>query len=71
MTACDGEPDDPEGDTDPVELSLARALELAAGAGEYAVVATLARELAERRRAREAPGVASLESARARKGAAK
>jgi hypothetical protein len=54
--------------SDPVETALARAVELASGAGAWAVVAELGRELAERRRARVAPGIPSLEAERAKRG---
>jgi hypothetical protein len=50
-----------------VDLALAESLRAATAAGEWSLVAELARELGERRRARTAPDVASLETARARK----
>ena len=49
---------------DSVEDALAKAIELAARAGEWAVVAELGRQLAERARARHTPGVASLDAYR-------
>lgn len=52
---------------DPVEVALAKAVELAAQAGEWATVAELSRELGERRRARMSPAVVSLEATRARR----
>jgi hypothetical protein len=52
---------------DTVEAALAKAIELAAGAGEWVVVAELGRQLAERARARQAPGVASLDAERERR----
>lgn len=79
VTACDSKSTNPLGGAvapgggmesppvDPVETSLARALELASAACEWSVVATLARELEARRRARVAPGVADLEDARAKR----
>jgi integrase len=63
VTGCDSKTRAP----DPVELALARAVELAAAAGQWDVVATLGRELGERRRAREAPAVASLDVERERR----
>jgi hypothetical protein len=51
---------------DAVEVALAAALERASVAGEWAVVATLARELEARRAAERAP-VVSLEAERARR----
>jgi hypothetical protein len=56
--------DDP---ADAVESALAAALELAAKAGRFDVVAILARHLDERWRARVAPGVASIDGARAKR----
>jgi hypothetical protein len=53
---------------DPVEAALARALELAAQAGEWAVVAELGRQLEARRRERAAPDVADIEDARRKRG---
>jgi hypothetical protein len=53
---------------DPVEIALARAVALAAEAGEWTTVAELSRELGERRRARTAPAVTSLEEAREKRG---
>jgi hypothetical protein len=50
---------------DPVEASLARALDAAAAAGRFDVVAQLARELEARRLAR-APNVVALRRARER-----
>lgn len=55
------------GHDSPVELALADALRAATAAGEWAVVSELARELAERRRARTSPDVPSLETARAKR----
>ncbi|MBN1610861.1 MAG: hypothetical protein JW940_29790 [Polyangiaceae bacterium] len=52
---------------DAVEAALARAVELASAAGQWEVVAALSRELGERRRARTAPAVTSLEQERARR----
>lgn len=49
---------------DPVEAALARALDLAAQAGEWAVVSELGRQLEARRRERIAPEVSDLEAAR-------
>ncbi|MEP7052801.1 MAG: hypothetical protein ABJB12_20705, partial [Pseudomonadota bacterium] len=49
---------------DSVEVALARAVTLAAEAGEWTVVAELGRQLAERERARTAPDVASLDRER-------
>lgn len=49
--------------SDPVDLALARALEAATNAAEWAVVAQLAGELAVRRIARQVPGTVSLEAA--------
>ena len=51
---------------DPVEVALAEALKRAAEAGQWDVVATLARELQARREARA--GVVDLEAARKRRG---
>jgi hypothetical protein len=51
-----------------IEAALARAIALASEAGQWEVVTTLSRELGERRRARTAPEVASIEDARARRG---
>lgn len=53
--------------SDPVEAALAKAVELAAAAGEWSAVAELGRELAARRLARQAPGVATLDAARERR----
>jgi len=53
--------------TDPVEAALANAITRASEAGEWTVVTELGRELGERRRARTAPGVPSLEAERARR----
>lgn len=50
-----------------IELALAEALRAATAAGEWAVVAELARELAERRRERTTSDVPSLELARAKR----
>jgi len=54
--ATAGAVNDSANDSDSVERALARAVELAAAAGEWDAVATLARELSARRLAREAPG---------------
>jgi hypothetical protein len=62
-----GSSDSPGQFTDPVERALARAAELAAAAGEWDTVRELSRELGERRRARAAPDVASLDDERARR----
>jgi hypothetical protein len=43
---------------------MAKAITLASEAGQWDVVTTLARELEERRRAREAPGVVSFDARR-------
>lgn len=58
------------GQESPVELALAAALRAATDAGQWALVAELARELGERRRERTAPSVPSLADARQRKGGA-
>jgi len=50
-----------------VEVALARAVALAAEAGEWSVVAELGRELAERRRACAGPAVVSLDLERDRR----
>jgi hypothetical protein len=50
-----------------VEESLGVALRLAAEAQQWAVVEVLSRELGERRRARTAPEVASLDAERAKR----
>ena len=55
------------GPADPVEAALAEAVRLAAQAGEWTVVAELGRELAERRRARQAPAISSLDARRAKR----
>jgi integrase len=52
---------------DPVEADLAKALSLAAQAGEWGVVAELGRQLEVRRRARTTPEVADLDAARQRR----
>jgi hypothetical protein len=52
---------------DSVEEALGVALKLAAEAGQWGAVETLSRELGERRRARTAPAVASLEAERAKR----
>jgi hypothetical protein len=54
--------------TDPVEAALARAITLASEAGQWDTVATLSRELSARRLARSAPDVASIETAREKRG---
>lgn len=46
--------------SDPVEVALAEALARASAAGEWAVVAQLARELEARRKAHEDPNVVPL-----------
>jgi hypothetical protein len=53
--------------TDAVEAALAEAISLAAKASRFDVVAELGRELAERRRARQAPAIASIDAARAKR----
>jgi hypothetical protein len=53
--------------TDAVEAALAQAVALAAKAEQWTVVAELGRELAERRRARQAPAIASIDAARAKR----
>lgn len=55
------------GQESPVELELAKALRAATDAGQWALVAELARELGERRRERTAPDVTSLDAARAKR----
>lgn len=50
-----------------MERALAIAVQLAAEAGQWDVVALLGRELGERRSARVAPAVPSLSDARAAK----
>jgi integrase len=59
----------PPGPVDAVESALSTALERASAAGEWEAVTALARELGERRRARETSGsnVASLAAARAKR----
>jgi hypothetical protein len=52
---------------DAVEAALADAISRAAEAGEWTVVAELGRELAERRRARQAPAISSIDAARAKR----
>ena len=52
---------------DAVEEALSVALKLAAEARQWGAVETLSRELGERRRARTAPDVASLDSERAKR----
>lgn len=49
---------------DPVEAALAKALERASAAGEWAVVATLARELEARRLPRDPENVVRLPGGR-------
>jgi hypothetical protein len=51
-----------------VEVALAEALFGATAAGEWALVAQLARELEARRTARQAPSVVDLETERRRRG---
>ncbi len=53
---------------DPVEIALANAVTGATAAGQWEVVAQLARELEARRLARQAPEVVSIELARAKRG---
>jgi hypothetical protein len=65
-SAEDGEPlPRPAAVSDPVELAIAEALTKATAAGEWTVVAQLARELEARRTAHA--GVPSLAEARARR----
>jgi hypothetical protein len=53
---------------DPVEAALGEAIALAAKAGRWDAVTELGRVLAERRRSAPAPGVASLDAVRAKRG---
>jgi len=57
----------PNSEPDSVEAALARALDLAAQAGEWAIVSELGRQLEARRRERVAPEVADLEAVRKRR----
>lgn len=52
---------------DPVETALGEAIALAAKAGKWDAVTELGRVLAERRRSVTAPGVSSLDAARAKR----
>lgn len=58
------------GSFDPVEQALAEALARASAAGEWSTVATLARELEARRRARESQETAGVIDLAARRGGA-
>lgn len=53
---------------DAVELALGEALTRASAASQWDVVATLARELEARRKARQAPDVVDLDAERAKRG---
>jgi hypothetical protein len=61
VTACDS-------NADPIERALSESIGLAAAAGQWSAVSELGRLLAERQRPRQAPGVASLDAARAKRG---
>lgn len=77
--SCETQPTDPRNpatggaviesdrNSDPVEAALAEALRRAAEAGEWGVVAQLARELESRREAHRAPNVVDLEQRRKRR----